>query len=93
MGSPPKLPHPTMPQRSFSLQELSQFDGHEGRPVYVAYQGSVYDVSQSYHWRRGRHQVVHVAGHDLTDELADAPHSAELLRKFPIVGVLEDSPP
>jgi len=34
---------------------------------------------------------VHKAGQDLTEALKEAPHSEELLKKFPIVGELEDN--
>jgi predicted heme/steroid binding protein len=48
----------------------------------------VYDVSDSYHWRKGVHHVSHHAGFDLTDALERAPHDFSLLEKFPIVGEL-----
>ena len=75
-------------QRTFTLSELSLFHGREGVPAYVAYKGTVYDVSTSYHWRGGRHWAAHQAGNDLTTELADAPHGEEMLVKFPVVGLL-----
>ncbi len=75
--------------REFSLKELAEFDGRDGRPAYVAYGGKVYDVTGSFLWQGGRHQVLHRAGEDLTGELAKAPHGPELLEKFPIMGILE----
>lgn len=77
-----------MSARSFTKEELSQYNGKNGKPVLVAYQGLVYDVSDSFLWRRGVHQVIHVAGHDLSDELKDAPHNVDLLIEFPVVGIL-----
>ncbi len=74
--------------RKLTRSELRQYDGKEGRPAYVAYQGKVYDVSSSFLWRSGRHQASHEAGYDLTEALERAPHGAELLQKFPIVGEL-----
>lgn len=56
--------------------------------MYVAFEGKVYDVSSSFLWRQGRHQVFHEAGKDLTEALKGAPHGAELLQKFPVVGEL-----
>jgi predicted heme/steroid binding protein len=77
-----------MPFQEFTLEELSLYDGKHGKPAYVAYQGKIYDVSHSFLWRKGEHQVLHRAGCDLTKELVQAPHGADLLDKFPIVGAL-----
>jgi predicted heme/steroid binding protein len=74
--------------KTFTPEELKQYDGSNG-VAYVAYKGKVYDVSGSYHWRKGIHQVMHKAGLDLTDEFERAPHSSELLEKFPVVGELK----
>jgi len=74
--------------RKFSIDELSKYDGRDGT-IYIAYQGKVYDVSTSFLWKGGKHQVVHKAGQDLTDDLKDAPHGVEFLEKFPVVGILE----
>jgi predicted heme/steroid binding protein len=77
--------------RKLTLQELAQYNGQDGAPAYIAYQGKVYDVTGSFLWRKGRHQVVHRAGQDLTDDLALAPHGDELLRRVPIIGALEQA--
>jgi predicted heme/steroid binding protein len=76
-------------QRVFTEQELRQYDGSRKNPVYIAYNGVVYDVTSSPHWRTGEHRNLHFAGHDLTSELPDAPHSDLVFRKFPIVGILK----
>ncbi|HIH70844.1 MAG TPA: cytochrome B5, partial [Methanothermobacter thermautotrophicus] len=44
----------------------------------------------SFLWRDGRHQAGHSAGSDLTEDIKKAPHGAELLERFPVVGVLID---
>lgn len=75
--------------RTFTEDELLEYDGRDGRPAYVAFDGVVYDVSASFLWRGGAHQVVHHAGRDLTSELAHAPHGSEFLLKFPVVGRLK----
>lgn len=54
----------------------------------MAYKGEVYDLSESYHWKNGKHWVIHEAGHDLTHEMGDAPHFEDVLNKFPVVGKL-----
>ncbi len=75
--------------REFQEQDLRKYDGSRGNPVYIAYNGLVYDVSSSPYWWTGMHRDLHFAGQDLTDELADAPHSDLVFRKFPIVGKLK----
>jgi len=73
--------------RVFTGHELKEYDGRDG-VVYIACSGKVYDVSHSYHWRQGIHQVLHHAGIDLTDALSQAPHGIDMLEKFPVVGEL-----
>lgn len=79
-----------MTKRRFTREELTQYNGKNGAPAFIAYKGKVYDVSSSPLWRNGRHQARHQAGSDLTKGLEQAPHSADLLEKFPIVGTIED---
>ncbi len=74
---------------TLSVEALARYNGKNGAPAFIAYKGRVYDVSASYHWRTGRHWASHLAGSDLTAELAQAPHGAEMLTKFPVVGTLE----
>ncbi len=76
--------------RTFTREELRKYTGEDGGPVYFAYEGKVYDASGSWHWRGGIHQVVHGAGQDLTEALADAPHGEDLLARLPVVGLLAD---
>lgn len=80
-----------MPKRHFSQQELARCNGQDGVPAYIAYRGIVYDVTGSFLWQQGVHQVLHQAGEDLTASLAEAPHDDEFLQKFPVVGTY-DSP-
>ena len=74
--------------RKFTEKELARFDGKNEHRVYVGYKGKVYDVSASFLWKDGTHQVLHNAGVDLTDALEQAPHYADVLEKFPLVGIL-----
>jgi predicted heme/steroid binding protein len=76
--------------RTFTRKELARYNGKNGTPAYVAFKGKIYDVSGSFLWRDGSHQVTHHAGEDLTDSLDQAPHGAELLERFTIVGTLEE---
>ncbi|MEM3017775.1 MAG: cytochrome b5 domain-containing protein [Candidatus Bathyarchaeia archaeon] len=74
--------------KRFSRQELAKYNGRDGYPAYVAHNGGVYDVSTSALWMNGKHQAVHFAGEDLTGAMKNAPHSPDLLEKFPLVGTL-----
>jgi predicted heme/steroid binding protein len=74
--------------RRFTREELKQYDGRKGRPAYIAYRELVYDVSESFLWQGGTHQVLHRAGRDLTEELETAPHGPDLLDRCPFAGVL-----
>jgi predicted heme/steroid binding protein len=74
--------------RQFTAEEFASYDGRDGRPAYVAYEGKVYDVTDSFLWKGGRHQAMHDAGLDLTRALLDAPHGPDLLARCPRVGVL-----
>lgn len=79
-----------MEKRRFTRKELATYRGRGGVPAYIAYDGKVYDVSGSFLWRDGRHQVLHHAGVDLTDDLDEAPHGPDLLERCPIVGTLAE---
>ena len=76
--------------KEYTLEELAQGTGEDGKPTLIAAHGKVYDVSASYHWRKGRHHVLHHAGADLCAELSRAPHGAHLLARVPVVGTLRD---
>ena len=68
---------PRMPERVFREIELRTFDG-DGKPMYIAFEGVVYDVTECPHWRMGIHQNLHFPGQDLTQEIAEAPHKLEV---------------
>jgi len=76
-----------------TLIELANFDGKEGKPAYFAYQGKIYDVSQSKFWEGGRHMGKHPAGQDLTDMLKTAPHGEEKIFEMGVVAELLLSTP
>lgn len=79
---------------AITLEELSSYDGKDGRPVYVAVEGSIYDLTQSRLWRGGEHDPSHgeaFAGRDLTEVLKESPHGDKHLKRFPIVGYLVDA--
>ena len=74
--------------RRFTKRELDQYKGKDGAPAFIAYKGNVCDVSRSFLWRIRVHQAVHAAGRDLTSSLPEAPHDADLIKGFLMVGTL-----
>jgi predicted heme/steroid binding protein/uncharacterized membrane protein len=74
--------------KEFTQEELSQSNGENGKPVYVAHDGKVYDVSASKMWKTGLHMKRHRSGQDLTTDIQAAPHQPDVLERFPQVGVL-----
>ena len=75
-------------EKKFTLEELKQYDGKDGRPAYIAYKGKVYDVTDDFLWVDGDHQGEHVAGKDLTEEMSQAPHGEETLERVKQIGIL-----
>lgn len=71
-------------------EELAVFDGQDGRPAYIAVNGTIYDVSASPRWRDGDHEGAHQAGRDLTEEIKSAPHVRAVIERFPVSGRFED---
>ena len=54
-------------------EELATYDGRDGRPAYVAVNGTVYDFTDSELWRGGNHPDLPYAGTDPGAELFQAP--------------------
>ncbi len=76
--------------KEFDPETIGQFDGKEGRPVYIVHAGRVFDVSGSKLWKTGLHMNRHAAGRDLTADLEAAPHGTEVLDRYPQVGTLRN---
>lgn len=75
--------------KTFTVEQLAACNGQDGKPAYVAYQGIVYDISQSKLWAQGQHMRRHKAGCDLTTDIQAAPHQSDVLQRYPQVGRLE----
>lgn len=74
--------------RVFTLEELSQYNGKDGQPAYVAYKGVVYDVTNEPKWEGGSHSGK-MAGTDLTNDIPRSPHGDSVFANLPVVGTLE----
>lgn len=78
-----------MTVQQITISQLRRADGEDG-PMYVAYNGIVYDVSACPRWRTGLHEQQHFPAQDLTGEITAAPHGEEVFLRpcVRIVGVL-----
>jgi len=79
--------------KEFTSEELQSYNGKEGKPVYLSFEGRVYDVSKSPLWSKGTHMNRHPSGKDLTGEISAAPHGTEVLERYPQVGILKKGVP
>ncbi len=73
---------------SYTRSQLALRNGQDRPEIWVAYRGFIYDMSHSKLWKNGKH-YEHWAGQDLTEELADAPHSEKVFEKFTPIGLLQ----
>ena len=76
-----------MAEKVFTAEELSHFDGEEGRPAYVAIDGVVYDVTNVEAWKGGHHHG-NDAGKDNSNAILMSPHGKKVLEKLPKMGTL-----
>jgi len=74
--------------KTFTREELKEYNGQGGKPAYVAFKGKVYNVTNGPTWDDGDHFGQHGAGTDLTKEMEDAPHGDEVFSDIPVVGEL-----
>jgi predicted heme/steroid binding protein len=84
-----------IPDCIVTMMELRRNNGDLGRRKYIAYQGVVYDVTDCPRWRQEMHEQLHFPGQDLTSELPDAPHAANVFSHpcVRVVGRLEERQP
>lgn len=80
----PRLTYEELP--IFTLEELAQYNGRQGRPAYVAVNGIVYDVSGHSTWGRGFHYDM-VPGTDVTEHYRRC-HGHSILERLNIIGRL-----
>ncbi len=84
---PGEIPEPE-PLTYFTPEQLSQYDGRNGAPAYVAVNGVVYNVTNNRLWSGGNHFWGLSAGRDLSVEFASCHPGAMVLSVLPVVGYM-----
>jgi len=75
--------------KEFTIEELSSYNGTNGKPAYVAINGVVHDMSKITAWRGGTHFGLY-AGKDLSTEFKECHQGMQLiLNMLPQVGILK----
>lgn len=77
-----------LPQQTFTLEELTRYNGRNGQPAYIAVNDVVYNVTTSAAWAAATHFGLK-AGRDLTQEFAGCHQGQQqILNTLPVVGRL-----
>lgn len=71
-----------------TLEELAAYNGMNGMPAYVAFDGMIYDVTDHPQWTTGEHGG-NMAGTDITEMLKAAPHGVSKLEELKKVGTIK----
>ena len=81
-----------IPDRIVTQLELRRNSGERGSRKWIAFDGTVYDVTDCPKWRLDLHEQLHFPGQDLTSELPDAPHQEDVFARpcVSVVGKLQE---
>jgi arsenite oxidase small subunit len=78
-------------EKKFTSNDLGQFDGLNGHPLYIVFKGKVYDLSASKLWPQGKHMGMHTRSEDLAEAIKKAPHGEDNVYRYPSVGELAEA--
>jgi predicted heme/steroid binding protein len=76
-------------EKVLTLKELSEFNGKNGKPAYIAVDGVIYDVTNAKPWQSGEHKGGKV-GTDISKNIKSSPHGKKVTEKLPVVGKLAE---
>ncbi|MGD0645821.1 MAG: cytochrome b5 domain-containing protein [Candidatus Bathyarchaeia archaeon] len=77
--------------KKFASEDLKQFDGLNGHPLYIVFKGKIYDLTSSKLWPQGKHMGMHSRSEDLTEAIKSAPHGEDNVYRYPLVGELVET--
>lgn len=66
----------------FTLEDLEKYNGKDGKPLYLAIQNNVYDLSEL---------IENREDNNLQDLIDEIKYNEELLQKYVVVGTLVDN--
>lgn len=82
-----KTMEPLINLPSYTRAELALRNGQDRPEIWLAWEGLIYDLSESRLWKNGKH-YEHWAGQDLTEELSDSPHGLRVFEGRVPIGIL-----
>lgn len=72
-----------------SIDELAAYNGTNGKPMYVAIEGVLYDVTNVKAWKKGKHKG-YTGGTDITEFIKKkSPHGLKVVKNLKAVGTLK----
>ncbi|HSX29422.1 MAG TPA: hypothetical protein VLE73_02585 [Candidatus Saccharimonadales bacterium] len=77
---------------TFTIAQLSAYDGKNGHACYVAVDGTVYKIDQGRLWQNGEHTSSEgkaSCGRDLSQAIKQSPHGKSKLSTLEVVGTLK----
>ncbi len=77
--------------KKISSEDLKQFDGLNGHPLYIVFKGKIYDLTSSKLWPQGKHMGMHNQSQDLTEAIKKAPHGEDNVYRYPLIGELAEA--
>ncbi len=72
---------------TYHVNQLALRNGQDRDEIWLAFEGLIYDATDSGLWKNGKH-YEHWAGQDLTTELQHAPHTAKVFERLKVIGRL-----
>lgn len=85
-----EIMNPISPIKNFTTEELERYDGKEGRPAYIAVEGSVYDISSNINeWTEGVNSTI-IPGTDVTTHICRNYGNTNVMKDVPVIGKLQD---
>lgn len=76
-------------KKEFTLDELTGYNGKNGKPAYIAIEGIVYDISNEAVFKELKNIEI-IAGKDLTEQFNFYHRINQGINKIPRVGVVDD---